>query len=73
LDRSAIESQSVSHAIFEYLFLSSHLGSRKLEWKTLEKYYREWGILDREETIILHMQDFYDPERMAKHATGRKR
>lgn len=63
LDRSAIAGQSVSHAIFEYLFVCSHLGSRELEWDILEKYYRNWGILEREETIILHMQEYRDRDR----------
>ena len=56
--RSTIQSQSVSQEIYEYLFLSSFVGSRELESTKVEQYYRDWGILESDESIILHAQEF---------------
>lgn len=61
LTRDAIERQSVSHAVFEYLFSTSLLGSRELEWSMLEKYYEEWGLLDGDDRLVLHAQEFSVP------------
>jgi hypothetical protein len=58
IKRSTIEKQAISHAIFEYLFVCSFVGSREIGTQELEKYYHDWGILDGEECIILHAQEF---------------
>lgn len=62
LKREDIERQSVSHAIFEYLFATSLLGSRELEWSLMEKYYEDWGILDGDDRLVLHAQEFNAPK-----------
>jgi hypothetical protein len=56
--RTSVERQSVSHAIFEYLFVCSHVGSREIDSQDLEKYYQKWGILEDDDCIILHAQEF---------------
>jgi hypothetical protein len=58
LKRSEIKGQSVSHAIFEYLFSCSFIGSRELDWNEMEKYYVNWGLLELGDHIILHAQEF---------------
>jgi hypothetical protein len=56
--REAIENQSLSHEIFAYLFVCTFLGSREISAQELEKYYHHLGILELEERIILHAQEF---------------
>jgi len=51
-------SQSLSHEIFEYLFVYGFVGSRYLKRADLEKHYQDWGILDLDERIILYAQEF---------------
>jgi len=58
LPRTKIEPQSVSHAIFEYLFACSLLGSREIDWEEMEKYYKSWGLLEEDDRIVLHAQEF---------------
>ena len=58
LPRPKIEPQSVSHAIFEYLFVCSLLGSREIAWEEMEKYYKDWGLLEEDDRIVLHAQEF---------------
>jgi hypothetical protein len=56
--RDSMESQSISHEIFEYLFVCGFIGSRVISAAELTEYYRKWGILELDERIILHAQEF---------------
>jgi len=58
IKRETILSQSLSHEIFEYLFVYGFVGSRYLKRADLEKHYQDWGILDLDERIILYAQEF---------------
>jgi hypothetical protein len=58
LRRAKVESQSVSHRIFEDLFYNNFIGSNKFPVEQLELLYRKTGILDNKESIILHAQEY---------------
>jgi hypothetical protein len=52
------EGQSVARSIFEDLFSNSLLGSIKFPAAKLEELYRATGILEGDESIILHAQEY---------------
>ena len=55
---SDFRSEALSHRIFEELFNINMLGSRWMTYSELEKLYREHGILDVDEHIVIHAQEF---------------
>ena len=62
--RSTVEGQSVSHRMFEDLFNGSFLGSKKIDAADIEALYKETGVLDGDEMIIVHAQEYaVKPER----------
>jgi len=44
--------------VFEELFNANMLGSKWLTYEELEKLYREHKILEADEHIIIHAQEF---------------
>ena len=55
---SHFRSESVTHRVFEELFNINMLGSRWLTYEELERLYREHKILDADERIVIHAQEF---------------
>lgn len=53
-----IRSEAVTHKIFEELFNSKMLGSRFIPYERLEELYRQMKILDADERIVIHAQEF---------------
>lgn len=58
LTSTAIRGQAVTHRLFEELFNNNMLGSRWLTYTELEDIYRETKILDPDERVIIHAQQF---------------
>ena len=53
-----IRSESVTHKIFEETFNSNMLGSGFVAYEKLEELYRNNKILNAEERIVIHAQEF---------------
>lgn len=71
LRKRAVAGQSVSHRMFESLFNDSLLGSARLDVARLEELYKKTGILDSDESIILHAQEYsVETERPRKRGTA---
>jgi hypothetical protein len=58
LDSKMIRSESVSHKVFEEMFNANLLGSKWLTYEELEKLYREHHVLEADQRIVLHAQEF---------------
>jgi hypothetical protein len=58
LDKSKIRNSSVTHKVFEELFNASLLGSRWFTYDEIEKLYREHGMLESDDRVMLHAQEF---------------
>jgi hypothetical protein len=58
LRKDPIRSSSVSQRIFEELFNRNMLGSRWLSYEEVEDLYKTHSILERDQTIIVHAQEF---------------
>lgn len=58
LPSNMFRSESVTHKIFEELFNIGMLGSRWLTYKELENIYQKHKILEANEHIIIHAQEF---------------
>jgi hypothetical protein len=56
--RKNFRSEAISHKVFEELFNTNMLGSRWLRYDEIEDLYRKHRILDSDERIILHAQEF---------------
>ncbi len=56
--RATVEGQSVSHRMFEDLFNGSFLGSNRLAVVDIEELYKKTGVLDGDESIIIHAQEY---------------
>src|SRR5205823_54496 len=52
LKKSKILINSVTHRVFEELFICSSLGSKKYRWAELERLYEKFNIFEHEETVI---------------------
>jgi hypothetical protein len=67
-----VEGQAVTHRIFEDLFSSSLLGSAMYPVVKLEALYKKTGILESEESIVLHAQEYWvKPEKPAPNPKKR--
>jgi hypothetical protein len=58
IEKEKIRNQSLSHKVFEEIFNSNMLGSRWLLYDDVEKLYRDHRIIEPEETIVIHAQEF---------------
>ncbi len=58
LRSKSIRSEAVTHKIFEEMFNSNMLGSRWLRHGELENLYHAHSILESDEHIIIHAQEF---------------
>ena len=58
IERKYFRSEAVTHRVFEELFNANMLGSKWLTYEELEKLYREHKILEADEHIIIHAQEF---------------
>ena len=58
IEKEKIKNQSLSHKVFEEIFNSNMLGSRWLPYDDVEKLYRDHRIIEPEETIVIHAQEF---------------
>ena len=56
--KNRIRSSSVSHKVFEELFNAGLLGSRWFTYDEIKRLYKEHGVLDTDERILLHAQEF---------------
>lgn len=53
-----IRSEAITHRVFEEVFNINMLGSRWLTYDELEKLYHDTNILEPDEHIIIHAQEF---------------
>lgn len=53
-----VRSEAVTQKVFEELFNSNMLGSRYMTYGELEKLYKETKVLDANERIVIHAQEF---------------
>lgn len=51
-------SEAVTHRVFEELFNTNMLGSKWLTYRELEELYRLHNILEPDEHIVIHAQEF---------------
>jgi hypothetical protein len=58
ISRKNIRSECITHKVFEELFNTNMLGSRWLTYDEMEELYIKHGILESDERIILHAQEF---------------
>jgi hypothetical protein len=58
IERKNIRSESVTHRVFEEMFNANLLGSRWLTYDELQSLYSEYGILEPDERVVLHAQEF---------------
>lgn len=58
IERKRVRSEALSHKVFEELFNFNMIGSKWLTYKEVEQLYKEHKILQPDETIILHAQEF---------------
>lgn len=58
IERKRIRSESISHKVFEEMFNTNMLGSRWFTYNEIEQLYRDHKILQPNERIVLHAQEF---------------
>jgi len=58
IESKDIRSESLSHKVFEEVFNTNMLGSRWLTYDEVEELYRKHKILQPNERIVLHAQEF---------------
>ncbi len=58
LESSYFRSEAVTHRVFEELFNTNMLGSKWMKYEELEDMYREHNILESDEHIVIHAQEF---------------
>ncbi|HVF27424.1 MAG TPA: hypothetical protein VM943_04215 [Pyrinomonadaceae bacterium] len=58
IEKKKIRSSSVTHKVFVELFNANLLGSRWFTFTEIESLYKQHGLLDSTERIILHAQEF---------------
>lgn len=61
LRRDPIRGRSVSQKLFEELFSRNMLGSRWLTYDEVKELYRTHGILESDQRIVVHAQEFRMP------------
>ncbi len=58
IEKKRIRSESLSHRVFEEMFNTNMIGSRWLTYDEIEQLYRDHKILQHNEKIVLHAQEF---------------
>src|SRR2546421_13039628 len=58
IDSKTFRSESATHHVFEDLFNANMLGSRWLTYEELEELYQNHKILEADERITIHAQEF---------------
>lgn len=58
IDRKKVRSESLSHKVFEEAFNINMLGSRWLTYDEVEALYKHHKILEPDQRIVLHAQEF---------------
>ncbi len=58
LTSKSFRSEAVTHRIFEELFNTNMLGSKWLTYEELEELYHQHKILEPDEHVIIHAQEF---------------
>lgn len=62
LHKKMIEGSFLTHEMFEKLFQNEQIGSRWLEFSELKKLYTEKRLIDKNENLILYIQDVEEIE-----------
>jgi hypothetical protein len=57
LRRSRIEDRAVPHTVLGELFTKRLMGSKAISWKQLELIYKETGIFEDDDAVLLHTQE----------------
>jgi hypothetical protein len=58
LESKKIRSQALSHKVFEELFNTNMLGSRWLTYEEIDELYKKHRILNADESVVIHAQEF---------------
>jgi hypothetical protein len=67
LRKTNVEKQSIDHGLFEDLFYLSFLGSRELPASDLEQAYKQFKVLDDDESLVIHGQEYiFRPDKPVK-------
>lgn len=64
--KTSVDKFSVDHGLFEDLFYKAFLGSNWLQAEELESVYKSTGVLDDEEFLVFHAQEYVHKEEKQK-------
>ena len=58
LDRESIKEVSLNSYLFEELFNNKRLGSRKIKYSELAKFYKDTSIINSSDKVVIYAQDY---------------
>jgi hypothetical protein len=58
LRKANVDKRSIDHGLFEDLFYRSFLGSREVLANELEEIYKKYGVLEDDESLVIHGQEY---------------